>query len=260
MDTLLNLLEDTTSFINWNNTVDGWIVNWFDSGFGMGGNMQMVGNIILTILSLFIATIFGGLIGYQREINGHSAGFRTHILIALGSALIMIISIYGVGGTTTRDPMRFAAAGVTGMGFLGAGSIIQNGFNVKGLTTAASMWVTMAIGMCCGCGYFVIGSITTLITLLCLSSFVKLERIASKKNTNVLLVINEDTPVLAKVMDTADKMGISVKDISSSIVRKDGVNYLRVVFKIACLDSEKVDNYLNELRISLNPLELTILV
>jgi len=249
--------EDKSSAI-WSNTIDGQIVEWFNNGFN--GAMNPIGsNIILIVLSLLLATLFSGCIGFQREINGHAAGFRTHILIGLGSSLIMILSVYGLSNGATRDPMRFAAAGVTGIGFLGAGSIIQNGFNVKGLTTAASIWVTMAIGMCCGEGYFVIASLTTVIAILCLTTFSKFELLASKKNSNVMIVVKDDVPVLSKILDISEKMNITIKDISSSMVRKDGNNYVRVVFKIACLEKEKINNYLSQVSIACEPIEVKIL-
>lgn len=254
MNFLLTLSEATQASenISWSNTVDGYIVNWFN-------NLGMLGNFALIILSLLLATLFGGIIGYQREINGHAAGFRTHILIALGSAVIMILSIYGISNTGTRDPMRFAAAGVTGIGFLGAGSIIQNGFNIKGLTTAASIWVTMAIGMACGAGYFAIGILTTIITIICLSCFEKFEKKVSKKNSNIMIVVPLDTPVLSKILEVSEKMSITVKDLSSSIVNQNGVSYLRIVFRVACLDSNKVQQFVSEIGDELKPLQIKIL-
>ena len=254
MNFLLTLSEATQASenISWSNTVDGYIVNWFN-------NLGMLGNFALIILSLLLATLFGGIIGYQREINGHAAGFRTHILIALGSAVIMILSIYGISNTGTRDPMRFAAAGVTGIGFLGAGSIIQNGFNIKGLTTAASIRVTMAIGMACGAGYFAIGILTTIITIICLSCFEKFEKKVSKKNSNIMIVVPLDTPVLSKILEVSEKMSITVKDLSSSIVVQNGNSYIRVVFRIACLDSKKIEEYVSVVGDELKPVQIKIL-
>ena len=182
-----------------------------------------------------------------------------NMLIALGSAVIMILSIYGISNTGTRDPMRFAAAGVTGIGFLGAGSIIQNGFNIKGLTTAASIWVTMAIGMACGAGYFAIGILTTIITIICLSCFEKFEKKVSKKNSNIMIVVPLDTPVLSKILEVSEKMSITVKDLSSSIVVQNGNSYIRVVFRIACLDSKKIEEYVSVVGDELKPVQIKIL-
>lgn len=255
---VLNDAIAASSNAGWENTVDGVIVSWFNNGFN-GAVPSIVGNLILIILSLLLAVLFGGIIGYQREVNGHAAGFRTHILIALGSALIMILSIYGLSNGTTRDPMRFAAAGVTGIGFLGAGSIIQNGFSVKGLTTAASIWVTMAIGMASGAGYFVIATITAVITFVCLSLFTRLERLVSRKNKNIMVVVNEDIPILTLLLELGEKMGIAVKDIASTIIKHEDKKYVRIVFKLGCKDKDRVETFLNELTVISKAIEIKVL-
>jgi putative Mg2+ transporter-C (MgtC) family protein len=124
---------------------------------------------------LALAALLGGAIGIEREIRDHEAGFRTHMLVSLGSALFTVVSAYGfesflVGGTTVvrADPTRIAAQIVTGIGFLGAGAIISHGMNVRGLTTAASVWTVAAVGLCCGAGYYsaaLIGSVVILCAL-----------------------------------------------------------------------------------------------
>lgn len=113
-------------------------------------NFELVARIIL-------AVIMGGLIGIEREYSNRPAGLRTHILVSVGSALIMLVSMYGFN---YGDPARLAAQVVSGIGFLGAGTIIRNGNNVKGLTTAASLWVCAGIGLAIGNGYY-FGAITT---------------------------------------------------------------------------------------------------
>ena len=101
-------------------------------------------------LRLLMSGVLGGLIGYEREYQHKSAGLRTHILVCVGSCLIMILSIKlytAVQGLTNADPARLAAQVVSGIGFLGAGSILKEGPNVRGLTTAASMWVVSGVGL-----------------------------------------------------------------------------------------------------------------
>jgi len=110
-------------------------------------------------IRLVLAIVLGGLIGLEREQKNHAAGFRTHILVCLGSALIMLLSIYGFSdfvqeGSVQMDPARLAAQVVSGIGFLGAGAIIRNGFSISGLTTAASLWVVGAIGLAIGAGFY----------------------------------------------------------------------------------------------------------
>ena len=127
-------------------TIDRIIIDWFNTGFGnlLPENFFWVGNIFLILLSLVMTALLSGLIGFEREYNGHAAGLRTHLMVAIGSALIMIISIYGFSDAAfpNRDPARLAAQVVPGIGFLGAGTIIQTGTDIKGLTTATTIWVT----------------------------------------------------------------------------------------------------------------------
>lgn len=103
---------------------------------------------------LVIATLLGAIIGLERERQGKSAGLRTHSLVCLGSALITMVGIYGFGpsGSGLRDPSRVAAQIVSGIGFLGAGTIMHEGLTIKGLTTAASLWTTAGIGLAAGAG------------------------------------------------------------------------------------------------------------
>ena len=127
------------------------------------------------LLRLAVAAALGAAIGFERELREREAGLRTHLLVCLGSALFTIISAYGFhefltsGGQLVRtDPTRIAAQIVTGIGFLGAGAIIRQGVSVRGLTTAATLWVAAAIGMATGAGYYsgaVIGTVLTLVAL-----------------------------------------------------------------------------------------------
>ena len=120
------------------------------------------------ILRVVAAGALGGLIGFEREFREHAAGFRTHILVSMGAALFTLVGAYGVesfagagdGIRVTFDPTRVAAQVVTGIGFLGAGAIMRQGVNVRGLTTAAALWVTAAIGTAVALGYWV-GAIAT---------------------------------------------------------------------------------------------------
>ena len=123
------------------------------------------------ILRLLVATILSGVIGIERETHDKSAGFRTHILVCIGSALFMVTSIliskeYGHLGDV--DPSRIAAGVVTGVGFLGAGAVLRSGSAVHGLTTAASIWAVAAIGLAVGSGLYGAGVATTIIVLLVL--------------------------------------------------------------------------------------------
>ena len=128
------------------------------------------------IVRIVVAALLGGAVGLEREYREKAAGFRTHFLVALGSALFMIISAYGFQDAlvTTEhrlDVSRIAAQVVSGIGFIGAGTIIFQKNAVRGLTTAASIWVTAAIGLSCGAGMYVLAAATTLLVLLGLEAF-----------------------------------------------------------------------------------------
>ena len=128
------------------------------------------------VLRLFVAAILGGVIGLEREYRAKEAGFRTHFLVALGSGLFMILSQFGFDDVlghyelVSLDPSRIASQVVTGIGFIGAGTIIFQKHVVRGLTTAAGLWVTSAIGMTAGAGMYVLSIATTVLVLLCLEA------------------------------------------------------------------------------------------
>jgi len=121
------------------------------------------------VLRLFLAAVLGGVIGFERQKhNKRIAGLRTHILVTVGSSLIMLVSIYifeAYAGKAPVDPARIAAGVVTGIGFLGAGTIIRSGENVQGLTTAASLWTVSGIGLAVGCGFYIAGCTASIIAL-----------------------------------------------------------------------------------------------
>ena len=130
------------------------------------------------ILRIFVAAILGGLIGLEREYRSKEAGFRTHFLVALGSALFMIVSAYGFSEINLAEPQRWdvsriAAQVVSGIGFIGAGTIIfrKTENMVSGLTTAAGLWVTAAMGLACGGGMYMLSIASTLLVLVGLEAF-----------------------------------------------------------------------------------------
>ena len=128
------------------------------------------------ILRITVAAILGGAIGLEREYREKAAGFRTHFLVALGSALFMIISVYGFEGALTSeshrlDVSRVAAQVVSGIGFIGAGAIVFQKNTVVGLTTAAGVWVTAAIGLACGSGMYLLSTAATVLVLIGFEAF-----------------------------------------------------------------------------------------
>ena len=158
------------------------------------------------LLRLAVACALGAAIGFEREIRDREAGMRTHLLVSLGSALFTIISAYGYhaflasGESVVRtDPTRIAAQIVTGIGFLGAGAIIREGLSVRGLTTAATLWVVAAIGMACGAGYYWPAAAATVLTLVALwplriLAYRLIERIKPEEN-RITVELKEGEPL-----------------------------------------------------------------
>lgn len=140
----------------------------------------------IIVIRLLLAVVCSGLVGLEREFSGRAAGFRTHILVCVGSTLIMLTAIDLVEqyrGVVEIDPGRVAAQVVSGIGFLGAGTIIQIRDSVQGLTTAASLWVVAGIGLAIGTGFYVGAGATTAIVLIALYllSFIERRVVGSKR-------------------------------------------------------------------------------
>jgi putative Mg2+ transporter-C (MgtC) family protein len=154
-------------------------------------------NYEMTILGrLLLASALGGLIGLEREVHGRPAGFRTHLLVTLGACLMMIVSEYfyirygdlSSNGAVRLDPARVAAQIVTGIGFLGAGAIIKESHAVRGLTTAACLWVAAGIGMAVGIGFYVPALIATMVALSSLLFLKRFENLLKKDRYRTLVV------------------------------------------------------------------------
>lgn len=117
------------------------------------------------IFALVMAVVLGGILGYQRQKRGKAAGIRTHALVTMGSTLFTLLSRYGFGFGPETDPSRIAAQIVVGIGFLGAGLILHQKNHVVGLTTAAGLWASAALGMAIGAGWYAIALVATLFIL-----------------------------------------------------------------------------------------------
>jgi putative Mg2+ transporter-C (MgtC) family protein len=170
------------------------------------------------MLRLGLAFLLGGLIGFEREQSNRAAGLRTNILVCVGSALIMLLSRYGFAeyvGHTQLDPARLAAQVVSGIGFLGAGVILFNGFSVTGLTTAATLWVVAGIGLAVGAGFYIpaaAGTALVLFTLLILNKVE--EKWISPKTQSTLRIRMKDRPGgLGDITEMLQKGRIDVKRI-----------------------------------------------
>ncbi len=167
------------------------------------------------IARLLLAALLGGIIGTERESLNRPAGLRTHILVSTGSALAILINIRlfnNMGGVGSTDLSRIAAAVVSGIGFLGAGTILKEGASVRGLTTAASLWAVAIIGLASGAGYYDLAISTTLVVWFTLAIFSKIERaFLSKKHLTHLYIETESKPgQLAKITSVIGEHQVTI--------------------------------------------------
>jgi putative Mg2+ transporter-C (MgtC) family protein len=174
-------------------------------------------------IRLLLATILGGVVGIEREHHNHPAGFRTHILVCVGSTLIMLISMYGFEeyihentDHVVSDPARLAAQVVSGIGFLGAGTILVHGGTIKGLTTAASLWVVAGIGLALGSGFYFGAILSTILVLLSLVVLVRLEETFIRKSQHHYVKVKViDIPgKLGTITTKLGKKNVSIRKIS----------------------------------------------
>ena len=190
-------------------------------------------------VKMVLTVVLSGIIGFEREHSHRPAGFRTHILVAVGSALVMLTSNYvfkTYEGLSSFDPTRLGAQVISGIGFLGAGTILREGFSVKGLTTAASLWAVSCIGLAVGAGYYTGAIVTTLIIYITLNS---LKRVTAKSNPakNIYIEADNLTKQAADIGAIVKRYGgnlhtleVLYADTSSSKRKSDSIVIKAVVF------------------------------
>ena len=199
------------------------------------------------VLRLIVAAILGGIVGMERGSGDRPAGFRTHILVCVGSALFMLVSIYGFDDiapvTTTleddigtrRDTARIAAQVVSGIGFLGAGTILHEGLTIKGLTTAASLWIVSAIGLAVGSGMYLLSTVATMLTMLTLVTFRTWEKrfAGTRSDRRFIRVVTRNTPgIITEITGYLSECGIKVKTLNVKTDNKNGNIILELYLKI----------------------------
>ena len=185
---------------------------------------------------LLVAGVLGAIIGLDREYRAKEAGFRTHFLVALGSALFMIVSKYGfwdiLGNTGIGlDPSRIAAQVVSGIGFLGAGTIIIQKLFVRGLTTAAGIWATSAIGLAVGAGQYWLGISAMLLTLLGLEGLGYIFQKISQRNV-LLIFTTTSQEVIKEVTDEIKRKKHSISSYSTESSKLGDMTTYRVTMVI----------------------------
>lgn len=187
--------------------------------------------VIDAVVKMVLTVLFSGIIGFEREHSHRPAGFRTHILVAVGSTLVMMTSKFvflEYQGIVTVDPTRLGAQVISGIGFLGAGTILREGFSVKGLTTAASLWAVSCIGLAVGAGYYIGAFVTTFVIYITLNT---LKRFVAKGNPSRNLYIE------------ADNLSRQAADIGAIIKRYGGnLHTLEVLYADSASAKRKSDS------------------
>lgn len=172
------------------------------------------------IVRLLLAVVVGGIIGLERAGTNHDAGLRTHVLVCLGAAVVMITSIE-LRSIVYYDVGRIGAQVVSGIGFLGAGCILVNGTKIKGLTTAAGLWATACIGLAIGCGFYYISIIAALIALLSVLVLKPISsRLQSHNKVDMDVFVTCDQETISKAVKA-----VSTRDVTILDTQKDGDGY-----------------------------------
>ena len=184
------------------------------------------------IIKLILAVIVGGFTGYEREKSNQFAGFRTHILVAIGSCITSIIALElftKYSSISTMDPARLPAQVLSGIGFLGAGAILKNSNGIRGLTTAAGIWTTACIGIAIGYGQYVAGIVAWLLVMATLYILKNFDKVISKRSQTVLKATITSLDVTSNIFNTIKASEIAIKTFQ--IIAKSD-NIWEIVFLI----------------------------
>ena len=191
-------------------------------------------------LRLLIALIFGGLVGLERSYHARPAGFRTHTLVCLASASLMLVTVYegrwfdpaGLGRVAV-DPTRMAQGIMTGIGFLGAGVIMKEGLSVRGLTTAASIWITAALGILVGIGFYFAAALTLVLTLGTLSAFRWIEsKMPSQEYAQFLVRFPREAIISeAALKDVVRSLGFTIANLQYRLTENGGQFEYRMMLR-----------------------------
>ena len=195
---------------------------------------------------LLSAAILGGIIGVEREINGQPAGLRTHMVLSVGAALAAVLSILFTHHLSNPripgDPARIVAQVISGIGFLGAGAILRYGINVKGLTTAGSLWTTAIIGIACGSGFIALAAFTSMLVVIILWGVGKLEHTLMKnyKNHTLKFTFSDRPGLIEDVKFRLSVLGIKIISINASMPDRETISLSLVVRKPLDLKMDKI--------------------
>lgn len=199
------------------------------------------------VLKLVLSVLLGGAIGFEREVGNRPAGLRTHILVSIGAALIMLISKYGFGEGS--DPARLAAQVVSGIGFLGAGTILRTGNTIQGLTTAASLWICAGIGLAVGNGFYFGAIVSTVLVLISLVILGRVEDIIYIKKKRTFKVVSVERPGLIGDIGTFfGQNNIVIKKISlNSLDERADDDRIQIELVVDIKSDGKLDEIMDEM-------------
>ena len=233
--------------------------SWLDRKIFELLDMNNGGAALFTLVTVLFSVLISGIIGFEREKKGHSAGLRTHIMVSLGSSLIMCVSIVGTKLLFGGEPFRLAAQVVSGIGFLGAGTIMQTSTDIKGLTTASTLWLCGGIGLACGAGFvaeaLIVGAIA-MIVLLLLGLY---ELKSSKFTPSVVVIVDADNPILKKALEIADRLNCYIVDITSNVITYRTRTCSRITINFEKkLSPLKLKAFADELKQTASPYELKV--
>ena len=209
------------------------------------------------LLRLLAGAVLGGVIGLERDIHGRAAGLRTHLLVGLGASLFMVMSeiiAVSLGPGLAEDPGRIAAQIVTGIGFLGAGAIMKEGFTVRGLTTAACFWVVAAIGMASGAGEFVLALITTLMALVSLSILRYFEKFYIRESYRLLTLTLPLDVEVQTIIQAINRKHVSVIFVDFNRDYESKLNTIKLTLRL--FHKKSTDKISREIIQSLDNLDI----
>ena len=209
------------------------------------------GLVLYSLIVAIFAILLGGLLGLEREINGHAAGLRTHILITMAGTLVGII------GVTMNENRTFLLLGIViALGFVSAGSIVQTGKDVRGITTSSTLLLTGVLGFFIGVGYVLEAMVITLIALGVLVMLHQVESKTSKKNPTITILLDSNVKLGDEIIKVAETFGLKIKNISSKISKYHDQDVLKVVVTFFKAPKDTIIAFKDELQTAIDPLDI----
>ena len=209
------------------------------------------GLVLYSLIVAIFAILLGGLLGFEREINGHAAGLRTHILITMAGTLVGII------GVTMNENRTFLLLGIViALGFVSAGSIVQTGKDVRGITTSSTLLLTGVLGFFIGVGYVLEAMVLTLIALGVLVMLHQVESKTSKKNPTITILLDSNVKLGDEIIKVAETFGLKIKNISSKIAKYHDQDVLKVVVTFFKAPKNTIIAFKDELQTAIDPLDI----